>query len=792
MKKQKNKGISALLMIILTSSKVNAADVFDAEILKSIGYTESSVEYLSKKGNFPSGINKIEIITNNINKGIYSVNVNEQGKICWTTNILKSLNIDENALKRDKEGCDKLSPDIKVTKKVLDNNILMLVPITMMSSKNNYVTGGKAIIFNYDASAREYNSRGGNSSNKSLTSEIGANYKNWIFRSNQSYYSYGGTSNLTRLNNYIQRSFTSSKISLRLGQFTTGGDAFSGINITGVEISPESGLTGNSTTVNLKIYAPTAAQVDIYQRKALLKTVYVEAGTTTVEDIPILNQSDDFILSFIATSGETSRQVIPFIQADSIAILPEERGVNVYAGRLRMAKQDLPLAALSGNIYRNTFASFFAGGLASNQYQSIMVGGNFRFTEKSLLRTSTTSTQSLYTDNSQEKKRGIRNDISLNYKATSKISVSTAANFRSKSYMDFGSAGNSWYTAEDTGNIKNQLSLGLTYQSDNFGSISLNGSSTRRFKNTNVNSYSLNWGRNFNKINLNIGLQNNKFSNKKNNYNDNYLYVNASIPLGNGRSAQLYSNHSDRVTRYGATYNQEVNDKFNYDVSTETSSNKDKNINATGYYNSKYSRIAFGAAAGDSTKSYRAGMKGGVVLHENGLTFTPRQVSDTFGIVSINSKEPDVEIMTPAGKVWTDSQGQAIASSSAWRKNRIQVNVSSLKKNLEVQSGIAEVSPSRGSVVHVALPIYRVNRMLLSFDGPRVPSPGSAVLDSKGRTITFVSEDKTIFIDDLPAGVMTTTDSLGNSCHIDFPDKYSIEENKLYTPIMVRCLSEKK
>ncbi len=296
----------------------------------------------------------------------------------------------------------------------------------------------------------------------------------------------------------------------------------------------------------------------------------------------------------------------------------------------------------------------------------------------------------------------------------------------------------------------------------------------------------MNWGKSIGRTNINVGLQKNRLTTDGRGYDNRYLYLNLSIPLGENLSLRSWASNTHNQSRYGVGFDQTVNEKLTWNMNSEKRSQRDPSVSAAATWTSKYSKLNGSVSKGDSN-SYSLGARGGAVVHSEGLTFTPRQVSDTFGIISLNSNQADVEITTPRGKVWTDRQGYAIASWTPWQKNTVQINTRSLKKNVQVQSGIAEVTPYRGAVLPISLPAHEVRRALVSFVPGVQLAPGSPVKNDQAELVAFVNEDKTIFFDDLPEGALFGQTTTGTRCRIELNSPWQYMPDTLYAALTARC-----
>ncbi|MNP43514.1 Outer membrane usher protein FimD precursor [compost metagenome] len=84
-------------------------------------------------------------------------------------------------------------------------------------------------------------------------------------------------------------------------------------------------------------------------------------------------------------------------------------------------------------------------------------------------------------------------------------------------------------------------------------------------------------------------------------------------------------------------------------------------------------------------------LSGGVVAHQNGVTFSPWPVKDTFAIIDAGNDLAGTRINTPTGDVWTDHWGKAIVPSvNPYHKVRVELDTNTLPQDVDVENGFSE------------------------------------------------------------------------------------------------------
>jgi len=780
-----------LICLVIFAARAAAAETYDKEMLAELGYDASAADLLSSGAHFLPGQHPTNIIINGQNKGIQAITFDQAGSPCWTASLLDALGIDSRRFGGSDPACLKPLPDsdIHIEEQADRSSLALQVSPAALLNRIHYATGGKALMVNYDARRYQYQpSNGNNHHSETLTSEIGANFEQWIFRSGQSYSSFDSQSNLTRLYSYAQRSVPGWKSVVQIGEITSGDPLFSGITLTGAQFTPENvSQNGGLNQVALDVLFAQTGTAEVWQGSVLLKTFQVNAGMNTLTGIPALNQQDDFLIVSHDASGGRQQQTLPYIQARPVVSFIET-GTSLAAGRLRLTQDKYPLVMGSTGVFHNSIMALTVGALASEEYQAGAWKANIRLTDRLLATLSQTFSSARIASQDDAKKQGVYQQISLSTPVTQRLSLTTSANFRSHDYVDTNSSWTSKKTAGDTGQIKSQYAAGLGYSHPLLGVITFSGSLSHAWQGNDTLGYTLGWGRAFGSANVNLGLQKNRLTTDRHHYDERYVYLNISFPLGGNRSLRSWINKNDRQTRVGLGYDQTVNDKFAWSLSSEKSEREQASLASSATWTNKYTQLSGGVSRSESTTSYNAGARGGAVLHSEGLTFTPRAVGDTFSVISLNNNQPDVEIRTPGGAVWSDRSGHAIASWNAWQKNTVQIDPASLPKNIQIPGGIIDVTPYRGAVVPVIMPAFTVRRALVTFVDDARPAPGSPVKNAKGVLVAFVNEDGTLFFDDLPEGELSGQLSDGRRCSIKLLTPWVDTPGTLYTPLTARCL----
>jgi outer membrane usher protein FimD/PapC len=235
--------------------------------------------------------------------------------------------------------------------------------------------------------------------------------------------------------------------------------------------------------------------------------------------------------------------------------------------------------------------------------------------------------------------------------------------------------------------------------------------------------------------------------------NDNSLYLNISLPFGENRRARTWARKTGSEHRLGAGLSEQLNDQLSYRVGVERDS-RDREVESSFGVSALpwYSQLDFNYTRSDDERSsYQGGARGGVVLHGDGVTFSPYPVRDTFAVMSVGEMA-GIKVSTPSGPVWTDWQGQAVVPQlSAYGRSPVEVQTRSLPRNADIHNGLAVISAGRGAVDKVQFGVALTRRALLNVttdSGQPLPR-GATVSTAEGEFVTLVQEGSQVFLPDV-------------------------------------------
>lgn len=819
-------GMSAALVPLFPTAAESGG--FDMDMLKERGIDPQLADYFREATRFRPGTQVVTLFVNGTKRGRVNARFNARGELCFDKELLDKGGLVEPdhpdkpkpvagdsadaQVQNSASVCYDYKdafPQTQVELRPGKEEVALVVPTDALRPPDDdftgYSSGGSAALLNYELLGVSNRYATGGSHFLSANGELGFNFRDWIVRSREVYTSQDNHSQRQHIYAYAQRTLLDYKSVFQAGQINIASSALSGGSITGAQIFPETALLRlERNNVMVEGIVQSQARVEVRQAGALIYTTIVPTGPFALADLPLLNSASDLEVTITETNGVQRRFNVPAASLHSGA-LGSQRGYSLAVGRQRSlgsSDQREPwIITGSGGWRVGRESNANAGLMAATSYQAAAWGVDTR-----LLSNTSVSLQQRLSRASEEGVRGTQVTLSGNSLLIPTIGVSFSVTQQTLGYRDLSDL-----SIETTANSRDleqnryrtQYTGSLNWTTIDWGSFNLAYSRSSLFSGATTQRITSAWGKTFpfGTVSLNIehnlsnGSDNNNvgesFSSRYNSTPTNAFYLTLSIPLGS-RSVRTYVNNSSGYNRLGASYSETVNDYANYTVSAERNTqSQETDLSAQAALLPRYTQVNLGySRSGSGRAAYNGSLRGGVVLHQDGVTFSPYPVQDTFGILSVG-EESGIRVSTPYGPVWTDPWGQAVISQmTPYSSSRLEIATKSLPRNVDIKNGYKIIDPGRGSVNFIGFETLKVRRILLNARntlGEPLPK-GALVLDQENQFVTTVVDDGQIFlINGVPSSQLRVSLPDGNQCILQFdvPDK--ADPDKFFETAEARC-----
>ncbi|QPB79651.1 fimbrial biogenesis outer membrane usher protein [Proteus sp. GOKU] len=720
-----------------------------------------------------------------ITKLLYFKSIDNKLTPCISVNDLISLGIDIDfySIKKEYKDIIPLSDHSINFKYSFSNQKLnLIIPQKALIKKENYIIdekdwdeGVSALFSQYSYSIRHHQKK---TLEQKLNLQTGLNLGAWRIRSQNSFY-WNKNRYQSKLSSiYTYRQINSFSSLFYGGKFSPTTRILPTDRIIGFQLISNNLISSNSLYANKPIIegiADTEAQVVIKQGDKVLYESTVPPGPFIINSLPVLGseklslevkEADGRIktsthyftslpnqlnkggyqYNFISGTLETNSH-----KKNSIFLLSEfsyglSQRVTSYSA---IKKRDNHMNYLSGL----SLDLGMLGGLATDlSYENSKNQLKYQFRyQKSISKTQTYFTSEIsfyhYLDNFQKK-----DSIKRNYL------LSLSQNINDLGYLSFQ------YHEKTYRNISKNFELGTSFSSS------------------------------INKINYNL-----KYDFKKDkSIFDHAFSLNFHIPLGNNSDHYHWfnnqTNYQHNKKHYinttnigGALPNYNLGYSVNYQH-THDEKRKSNRFSTNARYQNNYQFYTFNINKMEDSYNYNVSINGGIVLHSNGITLTPR-LGRTFAL--INTQGISGIKTSFSTKAKTDIFGNLILNNiTPYRINNIKLNATTLPQQAETEVYSKNVIPTLGSVSKIIFPIKMGYRVIFKSTTPLPFASTVTTFDKNGNIIShgLVSENNIIFLSGITeSGLVKVKWGEDKQCQFN----YEIDDNEKNTTLIkkeINCI----
>lgn len=771
---------------------------------------------------------------------------------CLTRSQLTSMGVSTAALPTitEAESCIAVTNVINGATSRFDvglQRLYLTVPqILMRNNARGYIppelwdNGITAGLLNYTFSGNNVqNSTGGSSNYAYLSLQSGMNMGAWRLRDNSSW-SYssvgGGAASENRwqhINTYLERDIVPLRSRLTLGDSFTNSDIFDSLNFRGVQLASDDNMLPDS----MKGFAPVihgiargTAQVSIRQNGYEIYQTTVPPGPFTINDLYAAGNSGDLQVTIKEADGSAQVLTVPYA---SVPVLQREGHTrfSLTAGEYRSGtSQQTEPGFFQGTLMRGLPAGWtlYGGSQLADRYRSFNLGVGKNLGLLGALSMDITQANATLPDESQHQGQSLRflynkslSDIGTNiqlvgyrYSTRGYYNLADTTYNRMSGYNVVTQDGviqiepkfTDYYNL--TYSKRGKLQVSVTQQINKSATLYLSGSHQTYWGTTQADQQlqaglssaidDISWT-------LSYSLTKNAWQTGR----DQMLAFSMNIPFSHWlrsdstsawRNANASYNASDdldgRMTNTAGLYGTLLPDNnLSYSVQTGYTSgggNGAAREAGTGYaalnYRGGYGNANVGYSRSEVYKQLYYGVSGGILAHENGVTFS-QPMNDTVVLI----KSPgagNVRVENQTG-VTTDWRGYAVLPYAMdYRENRVALDTNSLADNVDIDDAVVSVVPTHNAVVRADFRV-RVGLkvlMTLSYNGKSVPF-GSVVTPVGGEGGSIVADGGQVYLTGLPVSGKVLAkwgDQPGQQCVATYklpPDS----EKKTLSEISARC-----
>ncbi|MFW7249000.1 outer membrane usher protein [Enterobacter sp. BNK-34] len=648
--------------------------------------------------------------------------------------------------------------------------------------------GIPAALLSYDMNAWHSESNGSTSESAYMGLRYGLNMGPWRLRSrgNLNWDKDNGTKYSSQ-DIYLQRDITPLSAQFVVGDSYTRGDAFDSISLRGTRIYSDDRMLPMGSTGYAPVIRGTAnsnAKVSVTQSGNKIYETSVPPGAFEINDLSTTGYGNDLLVTIEEADGSKRSFTVPFSSVTQM-LRPGATRWDVGLGELNDDSLiDAPKVGY-GTLYyglNNTFTGyigaqysdmdFYSGilGLAMNtsigafaldatqshaniEGLNTLSGQSYRLTFSKMIEATDTSF------NVAAYRFSTEDYLSLNDAAQLQDSIKRQK-YSNRSYA----SNNALYA--DYQRTKNQVQISLNQPlssgENSFGSLYVSGTWQDYWNATgSTSNYNIGYNNSFTYGSYSLSLQRtyDQYGKK-----DDSVYLSLSIPLNvfshDGSRSGGFSNINMGLRsdlKGGTSVNTSAggntqDNKISYSVSAASNSGNYGNLNQISGYgslNSAYGPLGLSASFGDdNSKQYSASYSGGMVLHSGGIAFAPGSIGDSDALALVKASGAKGAGIGFGSSEIGDSGYGILPYMSAYRENRVYLDISTLENDVEITNTSEITVPRSGSVVLVNFETNEGRSLILELqrtDKGFIPL-GADVLNEKNESVGTVGQAGQAFV----------------------------------------------
>ncbi|MGS4681306.1 outer membrane usher protein [Enterobacter soli] len=642
--------------------------------------------------------------------------------------------------------------------------------------------GVPAALLSYDMNGWHSESNGSSSESAYMGLRYGLNMGPWRLRSRGSLnWDKNTGSKYSSQDIYLQRDITPLNAQMVVGDSYSRGEAFNSMSLRGVTMYSDDRMLPLGTTSYTPVIRGVAnsnAKVSVTQSGNKIYETSVPPGAFEINDLSTTGYGNDLLVTIEETDGSKRSFTVPFSSVTQM-LRPGSTRWDIGVGELNddalIEKPKVGYGTLYYGI-NNTFTGYVGAQYTDMDFYAGLLG---------LAMNTSIGAFAFDITQSHANVEGLDTLSGQSYRLTySKILEQTntsfnvaAYRFSTKDYLSLTDAaqlqdgikrqnyGNRNYESNtdlyaDYQRTKNQIQISLNQPlssgETDLGSLYISGTWQDYWNGTGSNSnYNIGYNNSFTYGSYSLSLQRTYDQTGK---QDDSVYLSLSVPLSvfsnDGNYSGGFSNINTGIRsdlKGGISVNTSASgntkdNKVGYSISTSSNSGNYGDLNqVSGFtsFNNGYGPLGLSASfSDDNSKQYSASYSGGMVLHSGGIALAPGSIGDSDSLALVKASGAKGAGVGYGSGVIGDSGYGILPYMSAYRENRISLDISTLENDVEIKNTSEVAIPRNGSVVLVNFETDEGRSLILELqrnDKGFIPL-GADVLNEKNEVVGTVGQ----------------------------------------------------
>lgn len=622
--------------------------------------------------------------------------------------------------------------------------------------------GIPALLANYNLSAgRTINTTGQNKTtndNLFASFRMGANAGPWRLRSTMTHFrsnNSGGEntayhhSQTQFSNTYLSRDIKGLRSSLLVGESNTGSEVIDGVPFKGIKLSSSEQMLPNQ----LRGFAPVVsgvansnARVVVRQNGSIVYETYVAPGPFSINDIQQSGMSGDYDVTIIEADGTEHQFIVPY---SSLPMMLRPGGWKYeltgghYNGGYTRQSRNADFVLLTGVYGLPKNITVYGGALLSKDYYTASGGTGVSLGDIGAVSADVTHSSAQFEHEGTRTGQSYRLRYSKSLLSTGTSVDLTALRYSTEHYYNFSEFNSEGYRLSDgvspwmIQRRRSSLQTQLSQQMGSWGSLNFRASRDDYWgSDRTLTGLSLGYNNHVRGINYGVHYNINRVKSSTGHWPENrQISLNMSVPFslfGSSPALQsIYSTTSVTHDNHGRTQNQVglsgslPDSNVNYNLSQNWGNQgQTANSNLNVGYQGNLGTLSAGYSYSGDSRSMNMNASGGMLMHSDGVVF-----SGTLGdSVALISAPGAAGVRVNNGNTVTDGRGYAIAPYlSAYSKNSVGLDPSTLPDDVELAQSNVNVYPTRGAVVKATFATRVGYQVLMTLKNTKTVIPFGAI-----------------------------------------------------------------
>ena len=587
------------------------------------------------------------------------------------------------------------------------------------------------------------------------------------------------TRELTHVQTWLQRDIQALGAQLYAGETNTSSQIFDAVGLRGVALKTDDNMLPSS----LSGYAPEVrgiarsnATVTVRQNGNIIYQTSVPPGTFVLNDLYPTSSGGDLSVTIQESDGSNTQFTVPFASVPNLVRKGQVK-YAVAAGKFRSVNnQDTPAFVqselFSGWKYGLTF---YGGAQFSQRYRALAAGIGQNLGRFGAYSLDITHAQSQLADD----KHYTGDSVRLRY-SKQLNTLGTRVNFYSLRYSTQG-----FYTLSDTaykkmsggtpkqtvaadGSVtthyenlynlrmsrKARNQLMLSQPMNEYGSLSLSwDQQTYWHTSKSTQGIQFAWNTTFRAAALGVNFQ--RSTSLYDARKDSIVALSLSVPFGQPKNATRARFSTTQAKSAVTTYNGGIsgylpgNEDLYYSVNQRYSAQQPYGSDVALQYAGQRGDYNLGYSYTQDSRNLSYGMRGGAVLHEDGLT-----LSQPLGNTNILVKAPgagNVAVLNQRG-IKTDAKGYAVIPyATPYRVNQVGLDVTTLGHDIELDNALISKTPTDGALARATIMTHHGAKAMLVIrhNGTFLPF-GTVVALADSEVSSIAGDGGSVYLSGLP------------------------------------------